>query len=747
MSMSNVTDISVSCDVQPSLVPSPVHSSLIDEDSAPLINIAPCASLAPDIEHTRKFLKIIDPHAEEHFFQTFGDGRKSRTLVSQRFASIEALKGSLTRLNEAGAGIFVTINKTNGTGRAAKDITGVRALYVDFDDKDSARDRVNSISKKLLPSMVVESSPGLFHVYFLVTGLALEDAALWLRHLIAVAGSDPACKDISRVLRLPGFFHRKREPFMTRIVSIANNGAPNPYTVAELAEAFGCPAKDAEKVVNKKTVSKSIRTSLASDSDRAIVEGGRNSTLASLAGTMRYRGMSQAAINAALHEENSHRCKPPLDNDEVTAIATSIASYPPSDSADSLTGETPEQVISRLAALGAIAYDQVRTAEAKGLRVRPSTLDKMVSIAKGDDTGIRNAPFTEVSAWPTPVDIADILTEIVAAIHRQIVCESETAVAAALWVVMTYLGDQFDIAPLAVITAPEPRCGKSVLRRLLQKIVFRAVPADGMSAAVLFRVVDRWSPTLLIDEYDTFIKDDEGLRGVFNAGHERGGMIWRCVGEDHEPTGFNAYGPKLLAGIGKLPPTITDRSIQLELRRKLPTETVIRERDVEPDIFVTIQQKLMRVAEDFADGIGAARPQMPSELNDRQQDNWEPLFQIAEFAGGEWPDRAKRSALQLSKAKDDVRSRRIELLADIKDLFETSLKATVNISTGDLIMWLCRDSEMSWATYNRGQPLSPRQLAKLLKDFGISSGSVRFGTSTAKGYQKSHFNDVFARYL
>lgn len=61
----------------------------------------------------------------------------------------------------------------------------------------------------------------------------------------------------------------------------------------------------------------------------AIPERQRNSTLTSLAGTMRKRGMSPAAIEAALLQENRLRCKPPLDNGEVSRIATSIGHYAP----------------------------------------------------------------------------------------------------------------------------------------------------------------------------------------------------------------------------------------------------------------------------------------------------------------------------------------------------------------------------------------------------------------------------------
>lgn len=712
---------------------------------APAIT-APAPSLPPDIDQAQRFLKALDKEAEKHYFQTFGDAKKGRSLISLRFASLDDAKANLTRLNDSGAGIFVTINRTDGHGRKIENIDKIRAIYLDFDDAETAFEKVESLSQKLQPSMVIESSLGKFHVYFLVTDMTTANGTQWLAHLIGLTGADPNCKDISRVLRLPGFYHRKHEPFMTRIVSIANDGTPMPYTVAELEQAFGAAPAEIQKP-DKPKISTGPRAPFDSAPGSTIKKGGRNSMLTSLAGTMRYRGMSEAAILAALVAENVSRCDLPLDDAEVKAIAASIAGYPPSNEGDSTTGETPEQVIARLAVLGPIAYDQHRIAEAKNLGIRQSTLDKRVNSARSETGRKVPAPFPEVQAWPDPVDGADLLNEIVATIRQQIICEPETATAAALWVAMTYLVDQFDIAPLAVITAPEPRCGKSGFRRLLGTMVYQPMSVENMSSAVLFRAFDMWCPTLLIDEYDTFIQNDEAMRGIINAGHERGGQVWRCVGDDHTPTAFNVYGPKLLSGIGKLPATIIDRSILLVLRRKLTTETVKRQRDVAKSYFESIQQKLMRFAADQAATVGAARPAIPIELNDRQQDNWEPLFQIAETVGGNWPALAKQAALKLSCSKDDVQSRGVELLGDIKEVLGWSTVPPATISTAELIKELCSDPEMPWATYYRGNAISPRQLAKLLKAFGIESGSVRCGASTSKGYKVADFKDALERYL
>ena len=72
-------------------------------------------------------------------------------------------------------------------------------------------------------------------------------------------------------------------------------------------------------------------------------------------------------------------------------------------------------------------------------------------------------------------------------------------------------------------------------------------------------------PTLLIDEADFFLRDNEELRGVLNSGHRRGGHVIRIVGEDFEPRAFSTFSPCAIALIGRLPATLHDRAIHIRL--------------------------------------------------------------------------------------------------------------------------------------------------------------------------------------
>ena len=163
------------------------------------------------------------------------------------------------------------------------------------------------------------------------------------------------------------------------------------------------------------------------------------------------------------------------------------------------------------------------------------------------------------------------------------------------------------------------------------------------------------------------------------------------------------------------------------------------------DLFEGIASKLARFADDYASQVRWARPTLPDALSDRAQDNWEPLLAIAECAGPEWVRRATAAALKLSGDASEAVSTGNELLADIRQAFES--KQVEKIRTADLIAALVDDDEQGWATYNRGKPITPRQLAKLLAGYGIRPKTVRFGPHTPKGYERSQFADAFDRYL
>jgi len=83
------------------------------------------------------------------------------------------------------------------------------------------------------------------------------------------------------------------------------------------------------------------------------------------------------------------------------------------------------------------------------------------------------------------------------------------------------------VSPFLALTSPEKRCGKTTTLHLLSALVPRPLPASSISPAALFRAVERYRPTLLLDEADTVFgpNGSEDLRCMVNAGHTRAGAV------------------------------------------------------------------------------------------------------------------------------------------------------------------------------------------------------------------------------
>src|SRR3569833_296635 len=408
------------------------------------------------------------------------------------------------------------------------------------------------------------------------------------------------------------------------------------------------------------------------------------------------------------------------------------------------------ETIKRLVALNPLDYDRVRKEEAKALNVRPATQDIMVKQARTDNRQDQ-AQFADIEPWHEPVNPSELLDEIASTIQRFIVLDQHQAQAAALWVASCWFLDVIHCAPILLINAPEKACGKTQLLSVLGKLAPRPAQASSISSSVLFRMIEAYKPTLFIDEIETVLFDNEDLRGLINAGHTReSAYVGRigAIGVVFVPKRFTCWGMKAIAGINarKLAETVTSRSIVIELRRKKLDEKVNRLRHAESGLFSILAEKLARFYDDYAEMVRDARPSLPDDLGDRDQDNWEPLLQIASIAGNHWPETALNAALKLSAEAQPSQSSANELLADIQEIFAE--KRVIKISTSDLINALCEETEKSWATYNRGKQLSPRQLANKLKDYGIASKTIRFGIyEIAKGFEASQFEDAFSRYL
>jgi len=739
-------------------------------------------ALQIDLAEAQRYLKILDPETDEFTFQTFDDSDEKRTQLTRIFhGTFKQYASVLSRLNERGAGIFVTINKTDLRGRKTENITKVRKYCLDTDGAPIEPIIQATRAGKIMPSCLVESSPGNAHIYW-DADCELADFKPVQSLLAKKFGTDTSVHDLPRVLRLPGFFHQKRKsnayvnesgPFQVRIIKSWDNAST--YTPGEMIAGLDLEivkANAPRTLPSNLTLGANLKAPPTPETQDEI-ERVKSMLGAISADCNRDQWMvlvwAVASLNWHCGEDLAREwsASAPGKFDE-TAFQTVWKTYKPDGGIGFGTlvhfakaggwiahtsqsqSQTDDEIIRQLASLNSIEYDRVRKEQATALRVQVKTLDAMVKAERNDEGKASRFPFDEIEPHTKPIDPAQLLSELSDTIQQFIVLDTEQAHAVALWIALTHFIDVVEVAPLAIINAPEKSCGKTQLLTVMGRMAYRPLPASNATASALFRAVELWKPTILIDEADTFFRDNFELHGMVNAGHLRDGYVLRseAVGDSFEPRMFSVFSAKALAGIAlekHLSDATMSRGIVFNLRRKLSHESVSRLRHADRKIFTAIAKKLARFAADYSQQVRLARLDLPDALSDRDQDNWEPLLAIASCAGDDWLTRATAAALKLSGTGEKTGGIGNELLADIQHVFES--KKLDKIKTADLIAALCHDEEGAWAAYNRGKQITPRQFARLLKPYGIASKSIRVGNETPKGFELSQFTDAFGRYL
>jgi hypothetical protein len=346
---------------------------------------------------------------------------------------------------------------------------------------------------------------------------------------------------------------------------------------------------------------------------------------------------------------------------------------------------------------------------------------------------------------PQPLDA---LEEFVS---RFVVLTRDQLVGVVLWIVHSHAIDAAETTPYLAITSPSKRTGKSRLLEVCELVVRKPLTAANVTPAALFRSLAEEARTLLMDEVDAIYgpkaNGNEDLRALLNAGYRRGTPVLRCVGDGArmrvEP--FNVYGAKALSGIGRLPDTIADRCLPIRMKRRARDERIerLRRRDVQAEA-ETLRELCAVWALENLDALAVARPDLPSELDDRAQDACEPLVAIADLAGGEWPAWARKALVALRAQSDEDEATAGErILADCRTIFEE--RAVDRMASADLLEALGSDEEAPWADW-RGNGLTLRGLARLLDPYGIKSRTIRVGDATPRGYLRASFEDAWTRY-
>ncbi|MGQ4005541.1 DUF3631 domain-containing protein [Francisellaceae bacterium CB300] len=403
-------------------------------------------------------------------------------------------------------------------------------------------------------------------------------------------------------------------------------------------------------------------------------------------------------------------------------------------------------IFEELAKLDELEYERVYKNKAKELEVSTQFLNKKVEQIKAIQAKESDNIVENIEPFDGNVCGVELANQIESLFDRYVFLPQGGSTAISLWIMGTYVFNSFRIFPNIAITSPERRCGKSSTLDIIEALSYKSLLTSNITPAAIFRLIEKYQPTLLIDEADTFVSGrNDDMIGIINSGHAKNrAVIIRTVGENYESKKFSTWSPKVFASIKSLQPTVMDRSIEVKLRRKTIHEIVDRLPVNFKDDCLEIRSKLLKWGLDHQDDIRFAKVSLPRIENDRAMDNWHPLFCIADKLDSSWIDKCIKSYKTLTFNKDE-KSHQIQLLEDIAEIFEVTNYE--RIFTTELISHLIQMEEKPWVDWIRGKPINANALAKMLAGFEISSTTLRRDYNRKKGYKRSDFEDAFTRYL
>jgi hypothetical protein len=347
-----------------------------------------------------------------------------------------------------------------------------------------------------------------------------------------------------------------------------------------------------------------------------------------------------------------------------------------------------------------------------------------------------------------------VLDDVVKFVKRFVRLSDVEADAVALWLAMCRAVDRFDFAARLFVKSAAKRSGKS---RLLEVILLLLrLPPSSLwvlpSAAVVYRSIGDGTRPLLLDEVDRLFVGadrDSDITGVLNGGFQRGATVPRMVGEGAglAVQEFPIFAPVAMAGIAGTgyPDTLVDRSIVIRLVRKTAAEPCekLRARIHRPQADVLGRRLTAWLARH---GDQLAYPETLPDVDDRAQDIWEPLIMVAALADGDWPARAAAACAALvADSEQSDGSAGVQLLADVRAVFADLGKDRIWSSV--LAEKLCAIDESPWGGWHQDKGLRARDVAAIVREFGVRPRDVRIGSAVKRGYLLEDFADAFDRYL
>jgi hypothetical protein len=409
-----------------------------------------------------------------------------------------------------------------------------------------------------------------------------------------------------------------------------------------------------------------------------------------------------------------------------------------------------DELLAALAKATGLDYARQRKAAAEELDVAAKAIDDEVKTRRDAQVApLYGHWITE--PWPEPVDGDSLLRDIIRRFNRHMVWSQHDALGTALWLMLSWVHDDVCVhSPMLCITSAAIDSGKTTALGLVAFLAPRCLATADISDAALYRSITLWDPSFVIDEFDDVLANEKKreLRSILNTGHTRNQVIIRCVEPDYRPQPFKTFAPKAVGLVGRrMPPSTLSRCIFIELRRKKKDEKRDDFEHIDDAELADLRRRLRRWSMDNADVLRGAKPSM-DQFDNRRRNNWKVQFAIADLSGLDWGEQAREAAVILEGASD-VRSASVRALAASKTHLDQQLeKGEKAIGSDDLCQKMAADETSEWAEWGRSKkPITQPQLAALLKGFKIFPDRVRVGGIQKRGYERSWFEDAWARYL
>lgn len=343
-----------------------------------------------------------------------------------------------------------------------------------------------------------------------------------------------------------------------------------------------------------------------------------------------------------------------------------------------------------------------------------------------------------------------LVGEVSQFIRQYMVMDETDLFVLSAWIVASWMMDAWDRFPIVAITSPEMRCAKTRLLDLIGLLSKNMINSSSMTPAVIYRFLSKGRVTILVDEAQSLGREgNELMKEILGAGIDKKAAVWRCVGDNHEPTPFPTYGPKVIAKIGSLDGVLADRCLNIRMTRKSRADTVERilSRKIEP-IAEALKTRISEWVEENEGYVTKHYDELEAFdiENDRMAECLMPLQAVlmvdAPSQVGQLEDYA--SLLEQDVASECHKSLGTQLLIACREIFMPSgSNGFASRPTGNLIKDLQSRTEEPWATLSHGKPITPHRLADLLGAYGIKPKKIN---NKLRGYYRVDFEKVWATY-